>query len=260
MAHTFGCLAVIQLSLLRVKPPMLTMFFFFTPSQHTSALAKHKHTHSHSLTAISRGLWPMIKMFVMWFVCSKWHTSALHVLLQFYSILDGDEDMLFMHVDNPGGNGTKKTQNHSCWADAPWGKKNWFDTYLVNVQKLRGQRDGAQSFLSPQFFSSCNGKAQRQRQDWFHKFWLLLTNRSITLCVCVCVCACNFSCSAFVSFLFLFFSLSASPIPAPLCLPFFLLIHAYFFLLVMIIISVISLQALQLALHGRADGTFVLLR
>lgn len=26
------------------------------------------------------------------------------VCLQFYSILDGDEDMLFMHVDNPGGN------------------------------------------------------------------------------------------------------------------------------------------------------------
>lgn len=25
------------------------------------------------------------------------------VYSQFYSVLDGDEDMIFMHVDNPGG-------------------------------------------------------------------------------------------------------------------------------------------------------------
>lgn len=28
---------------------------------------------------------------------------TLDVCLQFYSVLDGDEDMIFMHVDNPGG-------------------------------------------------------------------------------------------------------------------------------------------------------------
>lgn len=30
--------------------------------------------------------------------------SGVCVCVQFYSILDGDEDMLFLHVDNPGGN------------------------------------------------------------------------------------------------------------------------------------------------------------
>lgn len=33
------------------------------------------------------------------------------VCLQFYSILDGDEDMLFMHVDNPGGNNHTHSEN-----------------------------------------------------------------------------------------------------------------------------------------------------
>lgn len=102
---------------------------------------------------------------------------------------------------------------------------------LVNVPKLRGQRDGAQSSLSPQFFSSCNGKAQRQRQDWFHKFWLLLTNRSITLCVCLrmrlqLLCLC---------FLFLFFFYFSHPRPrAPSFLPshsclFFFTCYDYYF-------------------------------
>lgn len=35
------------------------------------------------------------------------------VCLQFYSILDGDEDMLFMHVDNPGGNNHTLSENAS---------------------------------------------------------------------------------------------------------------------------------------------------
>ncbi len=36
-----------------------------------------------------------------WLCATVWLT--LDVCLQFYSVLDGDEDMIFMHVDNPGG-------------------------------------------------------------------------------------------------------------------------------------------------------------
>lgn len=147
----------------------------------------------------------------------------------------------------------------------PEEQKNGFDTYVVNVPKLRGQRDGAQSSLSPQFFSSCSGKAQRRRQDWFHKFWLLLTNHSITLCVCVFVHATSAALPLFpffLSFFFMYFSHSLSLLPPPLCA--FLSSFSFmpiFFSLVMTIISVLALQALQLALRGqRANGTFVLLR
>lgn len=44
-------------------------------------------------------------------------TKFTRVCLQFYSILDGDEDMLFMHVDNPGGN------NHTHSENAPVGPR-----------------------------------------------------------------------------------------------------------------------------------------
>lgn len=34
------------------------------------------------------------------------------VCFQFYSVLDGDEDMIFMHVDNPGGTVGERSERH----------------------------------------------------------------------------------------------------------------------------------------------------
>lgn len=40
--------------------------------------------------------------------CNYSITQGLtHVCSQFYSVLDGDVDMIFMHVDNPGGTVTR---------------------------------------------------------------------------------------------------------------------------------------------------------
>lgn len=70
---------------------------------HTSCW-QHKHTFC--LTKIRQDLKQKIER-VISFVCACFFTSALYfhmcLCLQFYSILDGDEDMLFLHVDNPGG-------------------------------------------------------------------------------------------------------------------------------------------------------------
>lgn len=107
--------------------------------------------------------------------------------------------MLFMHVDNPGGNGGrrthkgktgKKTNQNLSWRAKLMHLGKIDQVISVNMP---GQRAGPARLcgLTPPALpctSSCVGKARQQRPNWFHKFWLLLTNHSITPSVCSFVC------------------------------------------------------------------------
>uniref|UniRef100_A0AAX7U2C5 VPS10 domain-containing protein n=1 Tax=Astatotilapia calliptera TaxID=8154 RepID=A0AAX7U2C5_ASTCA len=85
---------------------------------------------------------------VISFVCVCFFTSALDfhmcLCLQFYSILDGDEDMLFLHVDNPGDTffGTMYTSDDRGILFSKSLERHLFDGHrksdFTNITSLRG--------------------------------------------------------------------------------------------------------------------------